>query len=73
MRWSYQKRCVEHLPMHVRVHVGKPGQRVQVSLRWQSGIQLERTSTLLADPSGQGLFVANLDCHADHPVTSRGA
>jgi hypothetical protein len=48
------------LPVHVVAHVGEPGQRVRLVLRWQNSTELQRTSEVMAD-HGSGLIIANLD------------
>lgn len=52
------------LPLHVLAHIGRPGEQIHVLLQWRNAIQLDRAFTLLADPDGQGLLIANLDWDA---------
>jgi hypothetical protein len=49
------------LPVHLQAKLGQPDERVDVTLRWQDGTQLEQAFTLLRGEDGQGLLIGNLD------------
>lgn len=55
------------LPLHILARVGRPGQQVVASLRWQDGSELSRTYTLLAGEDGRGLLAESLWWQADVP------
>lgn len=49
------------VPLHLWAVVGRPGEQVVARLRWADGTELRQTFTLLADASGAGLLLANLE------------
>lgn len=49
------------LPIHMQARVGQPGQRVTAALRWDDGVVLTNTYTLLKGEDGRGLLVDSLD------------
>ncbi len=48
------------LPLHLLVRLGRPGENVVVTLRWQDGTEISRTYTLLEGEDGRGLLIENL-------------
>ncbi|MGC8873395.1 MAG: Gmad2 immunoglobulin-like domain-containing protein [Chloroflexia bacterium] len=55
------------LPLHILARLGRPGEEVVVSLRWQDGTVLERSYTLRAGEDGRGLLIESLWWQADVP------
>jgi hypothetical protein len=49
------------LPVHMQARVGQPGQQVIASLRWDDGVVLTDTFTLLKGEDGRGLLIDSLD------------
>lgn len=49
------------LPLHILARVGRPGEVITATLRWQNGTYLWQTFTTLRGRDGGGLLVASLD------------
>ncbi len=49
------------VPLHLLARVGRPGDVVTVTLRWQDGTTLTDHFTLLRGEDGRGLLIGNLD------------
>ncbi len=48
------------MPLHLLARLGRPGERVVVTLRWQNGTEVSRTYTLLEGEDGRGLLIESL-------------
>ncbi len=55
------------LPLHILARLGRPGEEVVASLRWQDGTVLERSYPLRAGEDGRGLLIESLWWQADVP------
>lgn len=49
------------LPVHMQARVGQPGQQITAALRWDDGVVLTNTFTLLKGEDGRGLLIDSLD------------
>src|SRR5205085_1770610 len=49
------------LPLHILARVGKPGEQVSATLRWQDGTMIARMFTTVRDIDGSGLLIDSLD------------
>jgi hypothetical protein len=54
------------LPLHVLARVGRPGESVSVTLRWEKGARLLHTSSVLQGEDGRGVLVDCLDIPPEH-------
>jgi len=49
------------LPLRILARLGRPGEQVTATLRWQDGTELAQTFTLLEGEDGGGLLIASLN------------
>lgn len=49
------------LPVHILARLGKPGEKVNATLRWQDGARLSDSFPVLKGEDGGGLVIGNLD------------
>jgi hypothetical protein len=54
------------LPLHVLARVGRPGEGLSATLRWQDGARLIHTSTVLPGEDGRGVLIDCLDLPPDY-------
>ncbi len=61
------------LPLHVLARVGKPGEQVQLVLRWQDGTELRQNVTLIQGEDRPGLAITNLDWNSESQPPQPGS
>ncbi len=57
------------LPLHLLARLGRPGEKVVATLRWQDGTEVSRTYTLLEGEDGRGLLIESLWWEGPKPPT----